>query len=204
MVSGELAGQHRRTPRQVRQNFFLSYLKLGIKMFSLSHSEKVVSLEGFPQSSIGAPCPAVIATEHSLALIFFVEEQDPAWDGTSVRVVGLETSGEIGAVIQFERPSIHTLGPPNDEAFGGHRLAKKGLEPYGAFEVINSEWIQLLEKMNSVHHRHNRERFLEGKRHFIITFHDSVFECVACSYGVKLMPGSVKDLLVSQAEKTDA
>lgn len=173
-------------------------------MFLLSHLEKVVPLEGFPQSSIGAPCPAVIATEHSLTLIFFVEELDPDWDGTSVRVVGLDSSDEIGAVVQFERPSIHTLGPPNDEAFGGHRLAKKGLKPYGAFEVINSEWIQLLEKMNSVHHRHDRERFLKGKRHFIITFHDSVFECIAQNYDVNLMPGSVKNLLVSQVEKTDA
>lgn len=171
-------------------------------MFSLGRSEKVVPLEGFPQSSIGAPCPAVIATEHSLTLIFFVEEQDPDWDGTSMRMVSVNSTDEVGTVVQFERPSIHTLGPPNDEAFGGHRLAKKGLQPYGAFEVIDSEWIQLLEKMNSVHCRHDREKFLNGKRHFIITFHDSVFECVAHGYEVKLLPGSIKDLLVSQVEKT--
>ena len=173
-------------------------------MLSFGSSEKVVSLEDFPQSSVGAPCPAVIATEHSLILFFLVEEQDPDWDGTTVRVVDIDSPEEHCAVIHFERPSTHSLGPPNDEAFGGHRLARKGLQPYGAFEVINSEWIQLLEKINSVHHRHDRERFLEGKRHFIITFHDSVFECVARGYKFSLMPGSIKDLLVSHAGQIDA
>jgi hypothetical protein len=173
-------------------------------MFSFGKSEKVIPLEDFPQSSIGAPCPAVIATEHSLILIFFVESQDPDWDGTTARVVGIDSSEECCAVVHFERPSIHSLGPPNDEAFGGHRLAKNGLQPYGAFEVVNSEWIRLLEKMNSVHERHDRERFLEGKRHFIITFHDSVFECVVRGYRVELMPGSIKDLLIANAGKIDS
>jgi hypothetical protein len=173
-------------------------------MLSFGYSEKVVALEGFPQSSIGAPCPAVIATEHSLMLIFFLDDQDPEWNGTTVRVVGIDSTEEQCAVVHFLRPSIHSLGPPNDEAFGGHRLAKKGLEPYGAFEVLNSEWIQLLEKMNSVHHRHDRARYLEGKRHFIITFHDSVFECVARGYRVEQMSGSIRELLVALAGSVDA
>jgi hypothetical protein len=173
-------------------------------MFSLSTSEKVVPLEDYPQSSIGAPCPAVIATAHSLILIFFLDDQDPERDGKKVRVVGIDSPEERCAVVHFQRPNIHSLGPPNDEAFGGHRLAKKGLQPYGAFEVINSEWIQLLEKMNSVHHLHDRKRYLEGKRHFIITFHDSVFECVARGYKVELMSGSIKELLVAHAGKVDA
>lgn len=173
-------------------------------MFFHASSEKVIPLSDFPQSSVGAPCPAVIATEHSLILIFFLEDQDPEWDGTTLRVVDIDSSKEHCAVVHFELASIHSLGPPNDEAFGGHRLAKSGLHPYGSFEVINSEWIQLLEKMNSVHPRHNKERFLKDKHHFIITFHDSVFECVARSYRVELMPGSVKDLLVSHAQGVNA
>jgi hypothetical protein len=111
-------------------------------MFSLPSSEKVVPLADFPQSSIGAPCPAVIATEHSLILIFFLEDRYPDWDGTTVRMVSIDSTEEQCAVIHFDGPSVHTLGPPNDEALSGHRLVKKGLQPYGAFEVIHSEWIQ--------------------------------------------------------------
>jgi hypothetical protein len=173
-------------------------------MFSSNDREKVVPLEDFPQSSVGAPCPAVIATEHSLILIFLVEDRDPGWDGTTVRPVGLDSDDERCAVVHLERPSIHSLGPPNDEAFSGHRLAKKGLKPYGAFEVTDSEWILLLEKVNSVHPYHDRKRFLEGKRHFIVTFHSSVFECVARGYRVELVSGSIKALLVSHAGQLDA
>jgi hypothetical protein len=164
-------------------------------MFSLRSAEKVVALEDFPQSSIGAPCPAIIATEHSLTVVFYVEERDSNWDGTYVRVVDVNSSEELTAIVQFERPSIHTFGPPNDEAFAGHRLASKGLRPYCAFEVLDSQWIQQLEKMNSIHPMHDRKRYIEGKRHFILTFHDSTFECIARGFHVEIKRGSVKEQL---------
>ena len=172
-------------------------------MFWFGVSEMVVPLVDFPQSSIGAPCPAVIATEHTLILIFFLEDRDTEWDGTTVRMVDAHSTEAQCAIVHFERPSIHSLGPPNDEAFGGHRLANKGLQPYGAFEVVNSEWTLLLEKMNSIHPQHQRARFLEGKHHFIITFHDSVFECIARGYRVELKSGSISKLLEACAQAVD-
>lgn len=185
------------------QHLPAAYLQRWAFMLPLESSEKVVFLEDFPQSSVGAPCPAVIATEHSLVLIFFLQVKDPNWDGKTVRVVSINSAKEPCAVVHFESHTIHSLGPPNDEAFGGHRLAEKGLQPYGAFEVINSGWIKQLEKMNSVHSCHDRERFLKGKRHFIVTFHDSVFECVAHSYRVELTSGSIKELLVEHSRGID-
>lgn len=68
------------------------------------------------------------------------------------------------------------FGPPNDEAFAGHPLADRGLNPYSVAEVQRSSWIRGLERMNSVHARHSRERFLEHKRHFVFAFHDSTFK----------------------------
>ena len=51
------------------------------------------------------------------------------------------------------------FGPPNDEAFDGHPLARRGLRPYGAFEVTHSSWIRQLEQMNSVHPHHSPPLF---------------------------------------------
>lgn len=45
--------------------------------------------------------------------------------------------------------------------------------------MINSDWIQEMERRNSVHPRHDKARFLEGLIHYIITFHDSTFECLS-------------------------
>jgi hypothetical protein len=164
-------------------------------MFSLSRSEVVVKLEGFPQSSIGAPSPMLVATEHALHVAFYGEPEDPEWNGATARMVDLNSIEEQVIFVTFERPSIHLYGPPNDEAFSGHRLATKGLEPYGAFEVLNSVWIQQLERMNAVHPRHDRARFLEGKRHLILTFHDSTFECVARGYRVEFAKGTLKQTI---------
>jgi len=173
-------------------------------MLSMRAAEKVAPLEGFPQSSVGAPCPAIVATEHSLVVIFYVEEAEPTWDGTGVRMVGMDSSEELAATVTFERPSVHTFGPPNDEAFAGHRLASKGLQPYGAFEVQHSQWIQQLERMNSVHPRHDAKRYVQGKRHFILTFHDKTLECVAHGYSVALARASIKTLLAEHAANSEA
>ena len=83
------------------------------------------------------------------------------------------------------------FGPPNDEAFDGHPLASRGLTPYAEFEVIDSSWLRQLEKMNSVHPYHNRERFMANLHHFVFAFHDSTFECIAASFSVSIHRGSL-------------
>lgn len=172
-------------------------------MFSLKRSEAVIKLQGFPQSSIGAPCPMLVASEHALHVAFY-GEPEPDWNGAATRIVESNSTEEQVILVTFEHPSTHLFGPPNDEAFSGHRLAAKGLEPYGAFEVLHSEWIQQLEAMNAVHPRHDRARFLEGKRHLILTFHDSTFECVARGYRVEFTKGSLKQAIQSTVRSINA
>ena len=69
------------------------------------------------------------------------------------------------------------------------------LRPYGAFEVKNSSWIRLLERRNRVHSNHSTAKYLEKRRHFILTFHDSMFECVARRYESKTLRGNVFGVL---------
>ena len=85
---------------------------------------------------------------------------------------------ESAALVRFEFVRAVMFGPPNDEAFSGHPLADRGLPPYGAFEVLESSWIRRLERINAVHPNHRPEHFADD-RHFVLAFHDEVFECVA-------------------------
>ena len=48
--------------------------------------------------------------------------------------------------------------------------------------------------MNSVHPYHRTERF-EALHHFILTFHDSTFECIAASFTAKVFVGPLQHLL---------
>lgn len=150
-----------------------------------------------PQSDVGAPLPAVIASETSLDLIYLVSDPDPEWDGTYVNVRSVESEVDLVAVIQFEHAYAHTFGPPNDEAFHGHRLASRGVRPYSAWEVHRSSWIRALEHMNRVHPYHRSDQFTPY-RHFIFAFHDTTFECVAHAFSAEVVPGSVSSIAAAR------
>jgi hypothetical protein len=53
------------------------------------------------------------------------------------------------------------FGPPNDEGLQRHPLFERGLDFYGVFRVDRSAWAT------------------GSATHFIVTLHDSTFECVA-------------------------
>jgi hypothetical protein len=130
-------------------------------MYTVDESISLVSLDGVPAHSAGAPTPVLLADDDGLVLAY---ETAPAND-------------EL-VILKFLRPYAHSFGPPNDEAVTGHPLAKYGLAPYGIFEVLQSPWSGALEKLNRAHPNHNAQKFA-SLRHFIFTFHDGLFECLA-------------------------
>ena len=152
-------------------------------------------LEGVPQSSIGAPLPLVLADESTALVAFCLENRDQSWDGSTVRVVDPVTSEEPIGIVRFTRCYSISFGPPNDDAFSGHPLAARGLEPYGAFRIEQSSWLLELERRNSVHPRHDRDDFLRRKQHLILTFHDSIVEWIAESFDVSYERGSLHSVL---------
>jgi hypothetical protein len=130
-------------------------------MYTVDSLDEVLNFEGVPGHSPGAPMPQILANDVSLLLAY---ETAPG--------------GEEYAIVKFIWPRAHYFGSPNDETMRGHPLAERGLTPYGVFEVRNSSWIRALEQMNRVHPNHNASRF-RVLRHFVFTFHDNTFECVA-------------------------
>ncbi len=150
-------------------------------MFSLTPKEELKELHDLPQSSVGAPCPLVFATEHELHVSYYLNTVEEGWDGTTVRVVGPASTGEPSIVVTFHRVTAHYFGMPNDEAMHGHPLHKLGLKAYSYFEVLGSSWRDELERMNRVHPQHKKEHYA-GVRHFIFTFHDTTLEVLARSY----------------------
>ncbi|MCA1811402.1 MAG: hypothetical protein LC623_05265 [Halobacteriales archaeon] len=160
----------------------------------------MVRLDGFPECEGGAPLPVVLSSEHRLILAYYCQNTPPGWDGTTVRVQGYDTDGQPIGVVDFQWPYHHMFGPPNEEAIFGHPLASRGIHPYGVFEVKDSSWIRALERMNSVHRAHKPEAF-KGLRHLILTFHDSVFECVARGYDITTTAGSLEALVPTLAGK---
>lgn len=169
-------------------------------MYEVDKKDRVAELTNVPQSSIGAPIPVVLSDEHTTTLAYYVQETPGDWDGTTVRVVGPAGASDAIAIVRFEHCYVSMFGPPNDEAFAGHPLAGRGLQPYAVFEVLESSWVRKLEQMNSVHAYHRPSDF-SALRHYIFAFHDSTFECVAKSLSVSLMRGSMEDALPEMRKK---
>ncbi|HWN97204.1 MAG TPA: hypothetical protein VNT99_19390 [Methylomirabilota bacterium] len=103
----------------------------------------------------GVPFPVLFQTENETVLVY---------------------RGHGVVVAHFDGCIITQFGYPNDEALGGHPLYASGLQHYGVFEVHGSSWPAALEAQN-------RRAFPDSHsfdyRHFIFTFHDSTFECLA-------------------------
>lgn len=160
-------------------------------MYQVDDRDRVRALRGISQSSAGAPIPVVLRDEHSVAVAYYVDRIDPTWDGSAPpRAVSPTTTEEQIAIVHFKGCLACFSGPPNDEAFEGHPLASRGLEPYGAFEVLSSSWIREMERRNEVHRNH-RGGWLAEYGHWALTFHDSIFECVAREFVVEQIEGTV-------------
>ena len=139
-------------------------------MYAVDQLDTPIRLSGVPRPDCGTPCPIVISDEGRLALSYW-EIDDPPYEPTTAPL----------AIIKFQHPYLHIFGPPNDEAISGHPLSGRKLFPCGAFRVEHSSLVRHLEMMNSVHRYHDPRRF-EILVHYIFTFHDSTFECVAQSF----------------------
>ena len=128
--------------------------------------------------------------------MYSVDEKDRV---ISIQDIPQSSVGAPLALVRFSLCYASLFGPPNDEAFDGHPLAQRGLKPYGAFVIEHSSWVRQLEQMNAVHPYHKPARFL-ARKHYVLSFHDSTFECVADGYTVELYDSSISEILPRMLE----
>ena len=136
----------------------------------------------------GAPDPRVICNGHKTFVIFYVRDdfnpftQEPASETMQLSPENKEERiPEAFVLVKFNHCLIHKFGTPNDEVLNGHRLRKKGLSFYSWHKVHNSSWIEEIKNVNRVHPKFSEKHWL-NLNHYIITFHNETFECVAESY----------------------
>ncbi len=142
----------------------------------------------------------VLSGEHDLLLVYYLQNTPEDWDGESVRMVSADTEGEPIAIVKLVNCYAHMFGPPNEEAFDGHPLSDRGVQPFSVFEVKNSSWLRGLEVMNSVHPYHDKNSFLNDKKHYIFSFHDTTFECIAGQLEWEVVQISVKDAILQNMD----
>lgn len=139
-----------------------------------------------PAWNTGAPSPHVVASSRRTYLIYLVNEPEPNWDGTYVRVVRSSSDEPMPlATVCFERCYWHKFGGANDEVFHGHPLDSRGFGGPGAYLVHNSRWLEEARAINSVHSQYDPDTWT-ALRHYLLAFHDNTFECLARGYKIEL------------------
>ncbi|MEM1338966.1 MAG: hypothetical protein AAGF96_14500 [Bacteroidota bacterium] len=142
---------------------------------------------------IGAPSPKIISDDINLTVLFYVDLFD------SVRITDKVKERNIfvdsgTAILKFELCRIHKFGSPSDETISGHRYYDMGLDSYSFFIVHDSEWVKELKEIGS-HHPYYNERSFDGFEHYIITFKDNTFECIAKNYSINFSSKPLKENL---------
>lgn len=145
--------------------------------------------------SVGAPLPHLLTSGHRTFVAFYLEEPDPEWDGTYVRVIDPTDKEPASlALAEFKGCAAVKLGPPNDEVLHGHPLYGRGLNGYRAYVVENSRWLGELVEINRVHDQFN-PRAWEDLRHFFFVFHDETVDAIARDVEVETFQESMPSLL---------
>ena len=99
------------------------------------------------------PLPIVLAKDGTVVLSYM------AWLGRKHSHI----------VVSFHVAFGHRFGPPDRRGLAAHPLAARGLKADGVFEVKDSSWV--------------RGSFGGKGKHYVFTFRDVMFECVAEGYG---------------------
>ena len=141
-------------------------------VYEIDDKDEVELLTNIPWPEAGASMPIVFSSENRIIVSYFPSSRN-------VKLNQLIQSFENPfIIIKFLKYDSYMFGAPNDEALGGHPLAKRGLEPYGVHIVHNSSWIRKLERNNSIHPKHQPGSY-HDLHHYIITFQDSTLECTS-------------------------
>jgi hypothetical protein len=164
--------------------------------------DEVIELTSLPPPDPGAPIPLLFADEHRLVVAYYANARAEPWVTEFGKAPIVALSEDNVAAVRFSRCYSHTFGPPNDEAFSGHRLYNMGLRPYSFCEVLRSSWIRALERMNAVHPHHD-PRVFDRYRHFVIAFHDSTLECVAVECRFEAFRGDPNSALLGSIRTDD-
>lgn len=187
----------------LNKNFNKKHLKDSTKHIDKT-KEYARAIDWTPTWDTGAPMPQLYSNGHKTYLIYMLHEPDPKWDGTHVTMIDntSETTYPL-ALVEFIMPDTHRFGIVNDEAANGHPLYAKGLEFYSAHIVENSTWIEELKTIHKVHPYFN-ENMWKDKKHFLLFFHDEMFEIIAQDFKIETFNMTFLDLATEAIKRINS
>jgi hypothetical protein len=126
--------------------------------------DQVVLLEDVPRPAAEAPEPFVVANERRVVIAYRIARTD------FERFGPFDDDDDPFCTVEFSAAAFHQFGPPNAEGLHAHPLAGHGLRGDSAHEIVNSSLVADAWGPDAAE---------DGRRHYVLTFQDSTYECVA-------------------------
>jgi hypothetical protein len=140
---------------------------------SSQQEDGVVLLDDVPQPAADAAEPFIVASDRRVILAY------PIAESAFERYGPFDPDDDPFCAVLFPDTVFHRLGPPGDSMLDIHPLAPEGLRSYSVHEVTNSSLAAEIAGVSGTNGTNGI-----AQRHFIITFDQSTFECVAADYTV--------------------
>lgn len=132
--------------------------------------DTVVLLDSIPHPAADAAEPFIVSSDRRVIIAYPIAEAD------FERFGPFDPDDDPFCTVLFSDAVFHRLGPPGDDGLEIHPLAEHGLVGYSVHEVLNSSLAGEIAATGAVQ--------IAAGRHFLITFQQSTFECVASDYTV--------------------
>lgn len=141
---------------------------------------ELIEIKGLFEMDYGSPSPTIISSDNELFIAFYADRE-------SISLLPQErnTIQDSGIfALKFKAYLKYTFGLPDNETIHGHPYSKLGMESFSFYELKNSNLIKELQEIQKVHEYYNPLKW-ETYKHYILTFHDNMFECIAQDFEVR-------------------
>lgn len=141
---------------------------------------ELIEIKGLFEMDFGSPSPTILSNDNNLFIAFYADKQSSLaipHERNTIYDTGI-------FALKFKFFLKYTFGMPGDETMHGHPYSKLGMEPYSFYELRNSDFIKSLQDIAKIHPYYDPEKWKLYK-HFILTFHDNMFECIAQGFEIR-------------------
>lgn len=141
---------------------------------------ELVEIKGLFEMDFGSPSPTILSNDNELFIAFYGREESHSSlprERNTIYDTGI-------FALRFKVYLKYTFGMPGDETVYGHPYSRLGMKSYSFYELKDSDLIKSLQEIERVHPAYNPEKWKSFK-HYILTFHDNMFECVAQGFEIR-------------------
>ncbi len=141
---------------------------------------ELVEIKDLFEMDSGSPSPTILSSDNELFIAFYTTK--PRISNIPVMRNTIFDTGIVA--LKFKYCLKYTFGMPGDETIEGHPYSKLGMKSYSFYELRDSDLIKSLQEIGEIHPNYNPKKW-EMYKHYILTFHDNMFECIAKDFELR-------------------